>query len=214
MMVDLLGLADYFKLPSQNETWWYMPYAFFLIFFVPALLLLYRNIGVNLVVIAVFINYLGINSVYLFCVVCGIWCAEEDILEKINCIGFQFLNRKINTMIKIFCEIVLIIIGFYLRSLGWGYYIDAIFTITIAELCMKIAESFSVIERAMVFIGKHSTNIFLIHTIIFEYYFPGFIYGMKYWPCVLLILLSICLALSIAIEHSKNLIKFGLLKQI
>lgn len=214
VVIDLLGLSHYFGLSSQNETWWYITFAFFLIFFVPVLILLYQYVGFNLVVIAIFIKYLGINNDYLFCMVCGIWCAQENVLEKINDIGFRSLSGKANAMIKIFIEAILIEMCYNLRPLGFNYYVDALFPIIVAELCMDISLCFPLIETIMGVVGKHSGNIFLTHTIIFEYYFPSFIYGRKHWIVVLLILLSICLLLSVGIEYLKTLFKriiFGVL---
>ncbi len=205
VVIDLLGLSYYFGFPSQNETWWYMSLAFFLIFFVPVLILLYQYVGINLVIIAMFTKYLGINNDYLFCMVCGIWCAQENVLEKINEIGFRALSGKANAMLKIFIEAILIVICYNLRPFGFTYYIDAFFTVIVAELCMDISVCFPLIGRIMGVVGKHSGNIFLTHTIIFEYYFPGFIYGRKDWIAVLLILLSVCLLLSVGIEYLKAL---------
>ena len=56
----------------------------------------------------------------------------------------------------------------------------------------------------MGFIGKHSMNIFLIHTLIFEYYFTEFIYGFKNWFLILLMLLLTSLLGSMVINDRKN----------
>ncbi len=56
----------------------------------------------------------------------------------------------------------------------------------------------------MAFVGSHSMNMFLIHTIIFEYYFTDFIYGFKNWVLVLFALFVTSLLTSIVIEYLKK----------
>lgn len=48
-------------------------------------------------------------------------------------------------------------------------------------------------------------NMFLIHTIIFEYYFTDFIYGFKNWVFVLFALFATSLLISIVIEALKKI---------
>lgn len=45
LMFDALGLAFFIESPTLNETWWYMPIAYSLIFFIPALTLLVKKGG-------------------------------------------------------------------------------------------------------------------------------------------------------------------------
>ena len=58
------------------------------------------------------------------------------------------------------------------------------------------------------FLGKHSFNIFLFHTFIFSYYFHEFIYWSRNPILIVLSLLLVCIAISIAIERLKRLFHF------
>lgn len=57
----------------------------------------------------------------------------------------------------------------------------------------------------LTFIGKHSMNIFLMHTFVFGIYFNNFSYALKYPPLILLQLLLICLAFSVVLEKTKEI---------
>ena len=59
----------------------------------------------------------------------------------------------------------------------------------------------------LAFVGKHSMNMYLIHTFIFGYFFHDFIYSFKYPILIFIVLLIVSLLLSIAIEFLKG--KFG-----
>ncbi len=51
-------------------------------------------------------------------------------------------------------------------------------------------------------------NIFLIHTLIYWYYFPGLIYSLKNWFLILAALTLSSLAVSITVEKIKKRLGF------
>lgn len=65
----------------------------------------------------------------------------------------------------------------------------------------------------MAFLGKHSMNMYLMHTFIFAYFFHDFIYGFKYPVLIFLALLLTSLLLSIVLEFLKKKIGFYRLQQ-
>lgn len=204
---DALGVANYFGTPSMNETWWYMSIAIYMIFVIPLLVKLYKQIGRGLIVVGIFVFHLGINASpfiqYVMCMIVGIWCAEESILEKMW--DVKICEKKfINGFIKeIFYLLTFIFLIYAREKTGYSYWIDAIVPIVCCEFCMELYAVCPITERIMGFVGKHSMNIFLIHTLIFEYYFTSFIYGFKNWLLVLIALLLTSLVSSIVIERIK-----------
>ena len=69
--------------------------------------------------------------------------------------------------------------------------------------------------NALIFIGKHSMNIFLFHTFIFSYWFRNEIYASRNPLIIFLLLLAVCIAISIVLEYVKRLIHFEtLIKKI
>ena len=63
------------------------------------------------------------------------------------------------------------------------------------------------------FIGKHSMNMYLMHTFIFAYFLYDFIYGFKYPVLIFGVLLLTSLLLSIVIGFLKGKIGFYRLQQ-
>ena len=66
------------------------------------------------------------------------------------------------------------------------------------------------LSSAMAFIGRHATNIFLVHTFIQWNYATDevFIYGLRYPLLIFIGLLGLSLAASIIIEQLKRLTRY------
>lgn len=64
------------------------------------------------------------------------------------------------------------------------------------------------LDRILIFIGKHATNIFLVHTFIRLYYGQAFIYGLGHFLLVMGALFFISLGLSIVIEEMKKALRY------
>lgn len=214
---DTLGVASYFSTPSLNETWWYMSLAIILVFVVPLFVLFYKKIGKVLIIVAIFTTTFDIDdsillSGYFMPVAMGIVFAEEGYFEKIYNLKIV-ANSKSNSVIK------LVIIGFCFLLLmfkrdsyiDYRYWIDTCAPILLGAMVLELSNLLPCLEGPMNYIGKHSMNIFLIHTLIFEYYFIDFIYGFKYWMFVLLALLITSLVGSIIIEWIKKILRINVL---
>ena len=61
--------------------------------------------------------------------------------------------------------------------------------------------------KGMAFLGKHSANIYIIHTYIYLFYFKDFSYALKYPPLILVQLITVCLIFSIVFEKFKEYIR-------
>lgn len=160
--------------------------------------------------LGIFIGYLGVSRYYILsgyalCVITGIVFAEENLFKKIYDIKIV-KNAKVSSVLKIGIYIILMyVLLIKLRGEGeFWYCIDVFAPILLGACMMECCNVISIIEKPMGFIGKHSMNIFLIHTLIFEYYFMDFIYGFKHWFLILLALLGTSLIVSIVIEYLKE----------
>lgn len=61
------------------------------------------------------------------------------------------------------------------------------------------------------YLGKHSMNMYMVHTFIFFYFFHDFIYGFKYPLLIFFVLLMLSLSISIMLEFLKKKLKFYVL---
>ena len=84
---------------------------------------------------------------------------------------------------------------------------DAVLTISLI-MSYKSLKLPSKISTSLEFVGKHSMNIFMFHTFIYYYWFSEFVYSSRNPLFIYLLLLSICLFVSVAIEWIKKNVKF------
>lgn len=207
ILFDALGVSSYFNTPTMNPTWWYTGFAYFIFCFVPCLVIAYEKIGYGLLILFALSGYLGIQGsmgiAYLLTMALGVCIAETNLLGRICEYNIGKLTRKKSAVIKL-----IICIGIFIILLpGWltyTIYINAILSFDIALLAMLINELLPFGTGFLKALGKHSMNIYLIHTLVYYYYFPHFIYSFKHWFFVLMALVFICLFLSIIIEKLKS----------
>ena len=84
---------------------------------------------------------------------------------------------------------------------------DSLLTVSLVMTYLKWRQD-GVVQRALVFLGKHSMNIFLFHTFIFLYYFHDEIYYSENPLVIFLTLLFSCLIISVGMEYVKEIIKY------
>lgn len=208
IIMDALGLADFSRTPTYNETWWYMSVAILLIFAIPLFVQLYEMFGVSLLAICFMISYLGISytsfTQYLTVIFFGIFIAKEDIVLK--------LNQIQNIYKKLFLTIGILFIFILLCSVRYHFFAPFYFWLDSCIALIFALEIFCLVDllhckfSLLAFIGKHSTNIFLIHTLLFKYYFTDFVYSFKYCLPITLALLILSLVFSIFLESIKTLL--------
>jgi hypothetical protein len=212
IIFDILGVASFFGTPTLNATWWYMAVAIFLIFLIPIIIGMYKDNGMLLVIAAVFINYfVDVDNSFLkifFCVIFGICCAEEEIIEKIT--AFHLIKySKLNAIIKVIGYLFFIVALFFIRGkTSYAYYIDALLTLVFCCFCMELNILLPIISKPISFLGKYSMNMFFIHTLIYYYYFTEFIYGFNNWILITMALIITSLLGSVIIEKVKRIIQY------
>ena len=206
IVMDGLGLYHFFDTPTYNETWWYMSLAIFMIFLIPILVMIYNKVDICLVGVIALVPYLNLpyNAVseYLFCMVLGIWLAKGEFFDTIR----KRADTTLRRMIFLLLMPILIVVLAVLRTKGsFAYWADALTALCILSFLFVLMDEMKARLPVLTFIGKHATNIFLIHTLIFEYYFTDFIYKPKNCFLIFALLLITSLAASVVIEALKSL---------
>lgn len=211
-ILDALGLADFFQTPTMNITWWYMSFAYVILFMFPFFYALYERFGVlflgGALVLPVAMGwdgrYLGICA---FTLALGIYTKEHDILEKWREAG------KGRPEIVLF-KLIVCVAGFLL--LVKLPFVVPISNFNFAAGTMWAAFCFFTfigripgVSHILALLGKYSMNIFLIHTFIYYYYFKDFTYSFRYWLLILAVLMGISLVISMAIEGLKKVTRYN-----
>ncbi len=215
-VIDALGFAIRFSTPTLNPTWWYMSTAVLLVFLIPILVQLYKKYGICTIVCCAFFfsgrSYDGVSE-YVLCMCVGIFCAETRVLEKMY--RKRYIKQNIfNSCVKMLVYLSLIVFLIYVRiKVDLHFFVDAAIPVLCSGFCMELSSLFPVSEKVMGFIGEYSMNMFLIHTLIFSYYFPQYVYRPKNWLAVLFVLLVTSLILSIVIEKLKELLGYKIITE-
>lgn len=206
--LDMLGLAQLCKTPTLNATWWYMELAILIVFAVPLLFYGVRKLGAvilipGLLLPAVFTLNPDVQR-YYFVVLLGVVAAHEDWLEKL----FSWkaaLPLKYLTGIVLLAGCVLFRQNYAVYNL-FAWVIDG----PIALLCVwcggELLSRIPLVRPVLSFLGKHSMNIYFIHTFFYMSIYQSFIYSFRHAGLILLVLTGVCLIYSVILEGIKRLI--------
>ncbi len=85
-----------------------------------------------------------------------------------------------------------------------GIAVDGLLALVISMLVIMLIRNLPVVNVVFSFLGKHSANMYMVHTFLFSYWFPQFIYAPKYAILIFLLLLLCSLAISIVLEFIKT----------
>lgn len=209
-LIDGLGLAKAFGTPTYNKTWWYMSLAFLFILILPLLAKAAEVVGYALLPVCVLIPALagfdmGSNLFrYLPAAILGILCAQYEVFERLR----EWMERSAvryltGTAITCFGMLVL---AFCRKRLGFPFVYESLLGMVICFFGYIAVERIVGLNRCMAFLGKHSMNMFLIHTMIRgrEMSLHKFSYAPRYTVLIVLLLTADTLLLSIAIEWLKK----------
>lgn len=203
---DFFGIAYIFDGQSPYiGAWWYISFALILYILFPIIYKLTKKYPKSILIITFCLGIKELTNVpiiieiqrYIFIVCLGIYFAEFDLFEKI----FNHVsNKKIFIISTFLCGI------FFIMRCIRPFTFDAFFTVSIILLATSLFESMKWLRKVLIFLGKYSGNIFLIHGIIYKYWLFDFIYSFKIPILILLVLIVISLIISITIEYIKNII--------
>lgn len=220
-VADFLGMARIMDTPSMILTWWYMGAAVVYVVAVPLLLKTLERFGATATAIIVFLiprmigrGFEGGTRPYafMFTVLLGMIFAKYDVFQKIA--DFKLTkNEKRNEVIKFMTFIVLIVVGFraYIdlpMSKTWEFQYG-LYAVTVLVFCKMYIVRIPHLDKALIYFGKHSMNVFLIHSFVRYIFLKDFVYGQKHFVLVAGVLYFISLALSVwVIEPLKKLLHY------
>lgn len=233
IFADFTGLAYLFNTPTLNGTWWYMTLAIFLILVMPFVARLNKKYGPLLtMLLCIFIPrivsfYVQLQpdskaniSRWFFAAVLGVICAQYDLLARAK--GFMITKNKIvSKLIKLVVLTGVLVLLYYTRVTlhkkgysSMAYELtDNIIPVFVVYYCYEFIVGIPGIRQVFVFLGKHSMNIFLLHTFIRQYLLREFVYSFRHFALVTLVVLVLSLAVSIVIELLKKYLGFNKLVQ-
>ena len=207
-VIDFLGLSKAFGTPTLNPTWWYLSLAILLIIATPFVMSAVRKYGSLPVLVAgvlgIALFSVGTDAVFMYAEIylMGIFCHENGILDSWeNWLSERKGGRALKALLSLGLFLVLLS---YRNSFDHYGVIDALLATLLCMLVMACLRRIPLISPALSLLGRHSSNIFFTHTLLYSYYFLGFYYSLRFPFAVLAALTITTLALSIVIEWAKR----------
>ena len=217
MIIDALGLAKLLGTPLFCLTWWYMSLAIVLIMifpFVHSMMEKYQWIVVVASIIVPRACGFGQSTDlfrYLLAYTLGMYFAQHDLLARIKeRFMEQNMARKLLSLIVSLIGLAVIIKCRQNAWIGWKYLdfwdgFAAMYVIVISYIYILNGKW---IVKGLGFLGKHSMNIFLIHSFYRDVFFHEFTYSFYYAWLDYMVLMSISLVTSMVLEWFKKLIRY------
>lgn len=217
MIIDALGLAKLLGTPLFCLTWWYMSLAIVLIMvfpFVHSIMEKYQWVVVVASIIVPRACGFGQSTDlfrYLLAYTLGMYFAQHDLLARIK---EKFMEQNVaGKLLSLIVSLIGLAVIIKCRQnawIGWKYLdfwdgFAAMYVIVISYIYILNGKW---IVKGLGFLGKHSMNIFLIHSFYRDVFFHEFTYSFYYAWLDYIVLMAISLVTSIVLEWFKKLIRY------
>ena len=217
MIIDALGLAKLLGTPLFCLTWWYMSLAIVLIMifpFVHSIMEKYQWIVVVASIIVPRACGFGQSTDlfrYLLAYTLGMYFAQHDLLARIK---EKFMEQNVvGKLLSLIVSLIGLAVIIKCRQnawIGWKYldFWDGFAAMYVIVLSYIYILNGKWIVKGLGFLGKHSMNIFLIHSFYRDVFFHKFTYSLYYAWLDYIVLMAISLVTSIVLEWFKKLIRY------
>ena len=217
MIIDALGLAKLLGTPLFCLTWWYMSLAIVLIMIFPFVHSIMEKYQWVVVVASIIVpRACGFGQStdlfrYLLAYTLGMYFAQHDLLARIK---EKFMEQNVaGKLLSLIVSLIGLAVIIKCRQNAWfGWkYLDfwdgfaAMYVIVISYIYILNGKW---IVKGLGFLGKHSMNIFLIHSFYRDVFFHEFTYSFYYAWLDYIVLMAISLVTSIVLEWFKKLIRY------
>lgn len=217
MIIDALGLAKLLGTPLFCLTWWYMSLAIVLIMIFPFVHSIMEKYQWVVVVASIIVpRACGFGQStdlfrYLLAYTLGMYFAQHDLLARIK---EKFMKQNVaGKLLSLIVSLIGLAVIIKCRQnawIGWKYLdfwdgFAAMYVIVISYIYILNGKW---IVKGLGFLGKHSMNIFLIHSFYRDVFFHEFTYSFYYAWLDYIVLMAISLVTSIVLEWFKKLIRY------
>ena len=217
MIIDALGLAKLLGTPLFCLTWWYMSLAIVLIMIFPFVHSIMEKYQWVVVVASIIVpRACGFGQStdlfrYLLAYTLGMYFAQHDLLARIK---EKFMEQNVaGKLLSLIVSLIGLAVIIKCRQnawIGWKYLdfwdgFAAMYVIVISYIYILNGKW---IVKGLGFLGKHSMNIFLIHSFYRDVFFHKFTYSFYYAWLDYIVLMAISLVTSIVLEWFNKLIRY------
>ena len=192
---------------TMNATWWYMSVCIVYYIVFPFLYRIMERFAEALVLFSFILIIIPFDYsqllTWLFPFVLVIYCAKDNIFERVSCLLSNSFNRFI-------VSFLLVMIFAYFRHfiINHSVLLDGFFGLSIIMFAYLIISNIPILNHILEELGKYSGMIFMFHTFIYSYYFKEFIYGFKYSLLICFVFVIICYLIARLIKYIQHLINY------
>lgn len=217
MIIDALGLAKLLGTPLFCLTWWYMSLAIVLIMIFPFVHSIMEKYQWVVVVASIIVpRACGFGQStdlfrYLLAYTLGMYFAQHDLLARIK---EKFMEQNVaGKLLSLIVSLIGLAVIIKCRQnawIGWKYldFWDGFAAMYVIANSYIYILNGKWIVKGLGFLGKHSMNIFLIHSFYRDVFFHEFTYSFYYAWLDYIVLMAISLVTSIVLEWFKKLIRY------
>lgn len=218
LSVELLGISEFFSIPKHVGTWWYVSLAILTIFLLPVLWNIYRRfggfilLGIFLLIPPVLVDTDERIFHYLLCIPLAICCANSGWLERYKSWSW---NKSLifGKILKFVVTSMLLIVVAYVRKSNWGirymeYPLVTLMAFLVILLVYSFLECFPLIQAVLIYLGKHSGDMFYIHTFFRDIWFGEWLYSFNNAFLIEAVLVLATLFSSHVMDLFRKLIKY------
>ena len=196
LLKDVFGLQRFY---SYNITWWFNQLIITLWLLFPLFYLLIRNKYASWILLPISMIFCPEKGLAF---ILGIYIAmyRENVNHVIQKIGFSCSLFLIALILVVLC------VNREKMCVAWlsGTFADPYIAMMLSIFVAVFTTRTSCKLPLFIFLGRHSMNMYMVHTFIFAYFFHDFIYGFKYPIFIFVALLLSSLAVSIVLEYGKR----------
>ena len=215
--MDFLGLGHLFGTQMQINTWWYLSLEILLIFFMPFLVRFYKRYGWLMVFMFLLIGSFMLEkhvhlTKYLLVAPLAVCFADQNVLERLR--EFHIVkNVVLNKLLKFILSTGALYVLCKMFNTQWGidhfeFALNGVIPVLIVYWSYEFVIGIPGIRQILQFIGKHSANIFYIHTFIRAVWLRDLTYSLGHAAVIWLFILVVSLALSILLGVVQKIIRF------
>lgn len=215
--IDFFGLAYFFGTPTLNSTWWYMSLAILLILLFPVFWRMSCLFGGFVIAMGAGLFSFAVGDVanvvwrYLPSFTLGICFAQYSIFGRVSEVFFSKSTGR-----RAASEFILLIALLVLLKLRQGegvptYLFDTLCAVIICLFSEALSNGSKNVSGLFAWYGRHSMNVFSLHTFLFLYYFTEALYSLPWFGFTFLALAAMSVSASAVIERVKESIGFNAL---
>lgn len=176
---------------------------------------LYKKYGIRILIATLIVSYFAGKylysplSRYIPIMVLGIFVADKYLLErwreKIQ--RWNIRQKLLGITLEIIIMGAVVVVFFKFNKFNSVTLCDGIGVLFII-MNVFMLDIKGRINKCLCFLGRHSMNIFYMHTFIYYYWYHDFIYSVQYAVLITPWLVLVSLMISFIIEMFKKVIKF------